>query len=120
MSILAAVGRYLAVMGITAAIGLMLTKLGIGLAAANGARISEASTYVGLWIIISLIVSMVLAGVSFFFSGVANADAVSHYEGTAIGNAVDLHPVTEGEMSWKWRVGLVWVLMFAAEFFLLP
>lgn len=123
MSILAAIGRYLAVMGLTAGAGLVVTKLFMSWAGANGAQISAPSNYgnyLGLWIVASLVVSMVLAGVSFFFSGVANADAVSHYEGTAIGNAVDLHPVTEGEISWKWRVGLLWALMFAAEFFLLP
>jgi hypothetical protein len=119
MSILGAIARYLAVMGIAAGVGLMLTRLGIGLAAASGSDTSEASTYIGLWIIISLIVSMVLAGVSFFFLGVENADRVSHHAGRAIGNSVTLTPVTHGEMSWKWRVGLLWVLMFATEFFVL-
>ena len=90
MSILGAIARYLAVMGIAAGVGLMLTRLGIGLAAASGSDTSAASTYVGLWIIISLVVSMVLAGVSFFFLGVEYADRVSHHAGRAIGNSVTL------------------------------
>lgn len=119
MSIIAAIARYLVVMGILAGVGLILTRLGVGLAAAYGSDTSALRNSFGLWCVIAIFVSMILAGVSFFFLGVENADGVSHHEGTAIGNSVTVTPVTHGDVSWRWRTGLIWVLMLVAELFLL-
>ncbi len=119
MSILAAIARYLAVMGVLAGVGLILTRLGVGLAAAYGSDTSALQNSFGLWCVISIFVSMVLAGASFFFLGVENADGVSHHEGRAIGNSVTVTPVTHGDVSWRWRTGLIWVLMLITELFVL-
>lgn len=107
-----AIVSYFALMIGLAASGAVLLRIG-------AATFVQAQSWgVGAWLCAAIALSAILSGVSILISGIENADGVSHYSGTAVGNSVSLSAVTNGESAWKWRTGLIFVFMICAEYWL--
>ncbi len=108
-ALLWAIVRYFALLIGLAVVGALLIRLG-------ASTIAQAQNWgSGAWIIAALTLSAVLSGVSLIFSGIEDADGISHYSGTAVGNSVSLSAVTNGESAWKWRTGLIFIFMICTE-----
>lgn len=98
--------------------------IGLGLA---GAFIIRVGYSLGLrftgyeamaWTMAAILISALLSAISLILRPIENAAAISHFEGTSDGNSVSLSPVTQGESSWKWRTGLIFILTLCSELWL--
>jgi len=115
MSFLISFARYVAIILAISIAGWLLTRLSLALAVNSIGKESLARNYFWLWLLASTIISMILALISFLFIGTSDPDEISHYEGSVIGSSVNLHSVTNGEASFKFRTFVILILSGAIE-----
>jgi hypothetical protein len=107
-----AIVSYFALLIGLAASGAVLLRIGAA------AFVQAQGWGVGAWLCAAIALAAILSGVSLIIYGTEDANDVSHYSGTAVGNSVSLSAVTNGESAWKWRTGLIFIFMICAEYWL--
>lgn len=103
--------RYLGVILGLAFAGVLLIKLVYGFGPPEDRGVAEV-------LLVSLILSGLLTGLSGVLLPVYNPDGVSHYEGTVFGNSVNLRAVTNSDIELGWRAVFIFVYMLGLQYWL--
>lgn len=112
------VAKYVAVIVVSSIAGWIFTRFSLALAVGLVGGENLVKYYPFFWMLASFVISMILAAISFRFIGVSDPDEISHYEGSSIGNAINLHSITNGESSFKSRALIILIFIGAIEMYL--